>query len=109
MTYAGKKTGFLDSRGEEVRAGDIVRVEVEYPFEQVHGEWAEHRVVFRNGVWLAEYWRSDKGQILPIGYGAQELSDFRAYEGKEWLFAENDALRKLSVEVVDHVDPRRKK
>lgn len=92
----GQDTGFLDAEGQEIHAGDLVRFPVTKPFSQVHGSWAEKRIVFRNGVWLAEYWGSEKGQILPIGYSVTELAEYRQSESNEWHFRQADEYRTVT-------------
>lgn len=96
-------TGYLDATGREVREGDTIRVPIEYPFQDVHGTWSEKRVVFRNGTWIGEYLRSEKGQILPVGYGAQELDTMLDEMGssKERYFTQHDRYRTLTVTVMD--------
>lgn len=100
MTVGHTLTGFLDATGREILEGDLIRFPLEPTFQVVHGEWSDKRVVFRNGVWLVEYFRSEKGQIMPVGYSAGELSDFREYEGKEWYFAQHDEYRKVTGTVI---------
>lgn len=96
-------TGFLDADGVEVCEGDLIRVPIEDPYQDVHGTWSEKRVVFRNGMWIGEYFRSEKGQILPVGYGAQELKtmlDETGSSSKERFFTQHDRYRTLTATVV---------
>lgn len=101
---AGRLTGFLDVGNREIRDGDLIRTEVMDLSQQYHGVWADYKVVFRNGVWLCDYFRSEKGQVVPPGYMVGELADYREYEGKQWVFQQGDEYRRLNVVLVSAIE-----
>lgn len=96
--FAGRPTGFLDSEGRPIYEGDILRVSTSDFAHDLHGTWADYQVTFRNGLWVGHYLQSEKGQILPNGYLACELSDYvdsDALSDKERFFAQHDRYRTL--------------
>jgi hypothetical protein len=100
---AGRLTGFLDVGNREIRDGDLVRTQVSDLGQEWHGSWADYEVLFRNGVWMVSYRVSEKGQVVPENYLVAELSSFREYTGKEWIFAQSDEYRRLSVILVSAI------
>lgn len=104
MAERDRLTGFLDANGTEILDGDLIRTEVNELGQQYHGSWADYRVVFRNGVWVSDYVRSEKGRVLPPGYLVGVLADFREYEGTEWVFRQDDEYRRLTVVLVSAVE-----
>lgn len=103
-SQSGRMTGFLDAGNREIRDGDLIRTEVMDLGQQYHGVWADYRVVFRNGVWLCDYERSEKGQVVPKGYMVGELAGYRLYEGNDWVFHQNDEYRRLNVILVSAIE-----
>lgn len=76
--------GICDSKGIEFRVGSIVRRNTEINFE-VHGNWVDYRVILQGTTPLLSYLKSEKGQVLPIGYTACCLCN--EYDYKMFVFA----------------------
>lgn len=90
----GKWIGLLDKNGKQICEGDRLRHYTEEPYQEVHGKWTDNKVICRNGMWLAEYLISDKGQQLPVGYSAGQIIDYidedrrhdkMAYFSSDWF------------------------
>lgn len=60
---------FLASDGQPLCVGDEVRAPVSIN-QNVHGTWAEYEIKKAPGGYVLSYLRSEKGQVLPIGYTA---------------------------------------
>lgn len=66
-------TMFLDSSGTEIKVGDTVRapcLNIE-----VHGSWCDYKVEKAPGGYKLSYQKSEKGQILPVGYTGGYMAD----------------------------------
>lgn len=71
-----ERTMFADKDGRELFLGDVVRAEIESPFQTTHGTWAEYEITKAAGGYILSYVRSEKGCILPFGYTAQFMNQY---------------------------------
>lgn len=71
-----ESTGFADSTGREIFAGDLVRSPTEEAFNEIHGAWVEREVAKVAGGYALMYVRSKKGCVMPYGYTACFMKDF---------------------------------
>lgn len=69
-----EETMFLDSTGEMIRLGDIVRAPITIN-QHTHGTWGDYRIRKAPGGYLLSYLRSEKGQVLPEGYTGGFMAD----------------------------------
>lgn len=76
MMIPRETTGFVDRNGEELFLGDVVRTEVEEPFREAHGAWADYEITKAAGGYVLSYVQSETGCILPFGYTATFLNQF---------------------------------
>ncbi|WP_155589395.1 hypothetical protein [Bacillus amyloliquefaciens] len=69
-----------------------------------YGSWAIYEVVYRNGIWVAQYVVSETGVVLPRGYAARELIDYFNQESEDIVF-EDGCLTpdKTSAEIVGNI------
>lgn len=97
-TSVGQYTGIKDMHQEEIYEKDVLKVPSIN--EHIHGDYAYQEVIYRNGTWIVQYVRSEKGQILPRGYTAGILIDCCGeYDHKNIVF-DDGYLNLLEVEVV---------
>lgn len=75
-----ESTEFADRDGKEIFLGDVVRAEIEEPFQDMHGTWAEYEITKAAGGYVLSYTRSEKGCVLPFGYTATFMNQFGGEE-----------------------------
>lgn len=71
-----ESTGFADLAGHELYLGDVVRADVEEPFQEMHGTWCEYEITKAAGGYVLSYTRSEKGCLLPFGYVSCFMAEF---------------------------------
>lgn len=86
ILYEGTPLGLCDSSGLEFKVASIVRRNSEINFE-MHGSWVEYKLTLQGTTPIMSYFRSEKGQVLPIGYTACCLSDI--YDMEMFVFSKN--------------------
>ena len=79
-------TGLCDSNGTSISVGSRIKKPVDCNTE-MHGNWAIYEVRLQGIVPILSYIRSEKGDVLPVGYTASVLSD--EYDQKLFVFAKN--------------------
>jgi uncharacterized phage protein (TIGR01671 family) len=93
-------TGLKDKDGKDIYEGDILkRPSIN---NEVHGDYSYQEVVFRNGTWIVQYLRSEKGKILPRGYTAGELIDCYEYDQENLVFYEGN-VKYTEIEVIGNI------
>lgn len=75
-----ESTGFADKHGAEIFEGDIVRMLVKEPFQDMHGNWCDYQAVKRPGGYALLYVRSEKGAELPLHYTGNYMSELAVAE-----------------------------
>ena len=85
-------TGLLDIHGEPMFERDIVRNHTDFNVE-VHGHYVDYEIVYRSGMWILSYLRSEKGQKLPKGYTSGSIEDFLELQGKLVYFKDYPQTR----------------
>lgn len=80
----GADTGLVDSLGQCIRIGSLVKMEVTVN-QDFHGAWSLYEVQIQGIVPVLKYVESEKGEVLPRGYLAVPLS--HQYDQKLFLFA----------------------
>ncbi|KTE23135.1 MULTISPECIES: hypothetical protein [unclassified Sphingopyxis] len=65
---------FLDCNGVEICTGHVVRAPITGNRE-LHGAWADYTVEKAPGGYKLSYLRSEKGDILPVGYTGGYMAD----------------------------------
>jgi len=80
----GAPLGLCDSEGTEFHYGSIVRRTTDIN-NDMHGEWVDYEVTLQGTTPLLSYLRSEKGQVLPVGYTACCLCN--EYDHKMFVFA----------------------
>lgn len=73
---SSESTGFADQVGFEIYLGDVVRANIEKPFQELHGAWADYEITKAAGGYVLSYIRSEKGCQLPFGYTATFMNQF---------------------------------
>lgn len=73
---AREDTMLLDANGQMIHVGDMVRLAVDNPFGEVHGEWCDYTVEKCPAGYRLSYFVSELGQKLPVGYTAGFMSDY---------------------------------
>lgn len=96
-------TGLFDMYRKEIYDGDIIKCMTEETFKDTHGNYVYKEVIYRNGVWLASYLSSEKGNILPKGYTSCELAAYRQNTSKDAYFSDSDDFKILDVEVIYNI------
>jgi len=81
-------TMILDESGRMIRVGDIVAMDTEKPFQEMHGTWCQYVVEKAPAGYRLGYWLSQKGQVLPKGYSGGYMSD-------HIMDAEDKALKQM--------------
>jgi uncharacterized phage protein (TIGR01671 family) len=93
-------TGLKDSNEIEIFEGDIVKVPSIN--DHVHGNYSYKEVIYRNGTWIAQYVKSEKGQVVPRGYMAGHLIDCYDHDYKALVFYD-DRLEHTDIEIVGNI------
>lgn len=76
-----ESTGFADKHGVEIFDGDIVRIAVSEPFQEIHGAWGDYQVMKRPGGYALLYVRSEKGAQLPLHYTGNWMTSMATDDG----------------------------
>lgn len=82
----GTAVGVCDSNGAPICIGDTLRRDIHD--NDMHGDWVEYTVELRGLTPVLFYLRSQKGQVLPVGYTGGILAN--DYDNKMFLWS--DAL-----------------
>ncbi|WP_158664777.1 YopX family protein [Bacillus mycoides] len=93
-------TGLKDSKGNEIYEGDILKVPSIN--DHVHGNYSYKEVIYRNGTWIAQYIKSEKGQVVPRGYIAGHLIDCYDHDYKALVFYD-DRLEHTDIEIIGNI------
>lgn len=70
----GQYTGLTDRKKEKVFGRMVVRHFTDFN-EEFHGTYVDYEIIYRNGIWMCSYLRSEKGQVLPRGYTCGSVSE----------------------------------
>lgn len=93
-------TGLKDKEGKEIYEGDVIKVPSIN--DHVHGNYSYKEIIYRNGTWIAQYIKSEKGQVVPRGYMAGHLIDCYDHDYKALVFYD-DRLEHTDIEVVGNI------
>ncbi|HDX9549364.1 TPA: hypothetical protein ROX86_001857 [Bacillus thuringiensis] len=93
-------TGLKDKNGKKLFEGDVIKVPSIN--DHVHGNYSYKEIIYRNGTWIAQYIKSEKGQVVPKGYMAGHLIDCYDYDYKALVFYD-DRLEHTDIEVVGNI------
>jgi uncharacterized phage protein (TIGR01671 family) len=93
-------TGLNDKNDNPIYEGDIVKVPSIN--DHVHGNYSYKEVIYRNGTWIAQYIKSEKGQVVPRGYMAGHLIDCYDHDYKDLVFYDN-RLEDTDIEIVGNI------
>lgn len=96
----GQYTGLKDKNSKEIYEGDVLKVPSIN--DHVHGNYSYKEVIYRNGTWIAQYIKSEKGQVVPRGYMAGHLIDCYDHDYKALVFYD-DRLEHTEIEVVGNI------
>lgn len=93
-------TGLKDKNGSEIYEGDILKVPSIN--DHVHGNYSYKEVIYRNGTWIVQYIKSEKGQVVPRGYMAGHLIDCYDHDYKDLVFYD-DRLEHTDIEIAGNI------
>ena len=83
------ETGLHDSMGNPIHIGDTISWQTRNV--EVHGHWADHKVIAKGMIPITQYVLSQRGLVLPPAYLSGKLAD--CYDQKRLCFEDIDELR----------------
>jgi hypothetical protein len=93
-------SGFIDNDSVEICEEDIVRHHTDFN-PDVHGDYVDYVIVYRNGHWMTSYWKSEKGQVLPVGYTCGTIQELYMTDiSKEFYFTDHDHYKTIDALMV---------